>query len=156
MSNLNKEQIEEFLFEMKENMKSSPIPVRIPPPSFTTMKAEMVEYVKNKSLIVSFPVEDYQTNPAGYMQGGFIAAAFDNVYGPLSYMIAKRPTTTIDMNIQYIRAVNINQRVSIEAKLIAKGFTTLHMSAEMIGENGKLLATSTTNLLVLRIPSSVK
>lgn len=154
MTNYNKDQIGDLLNEMNENMKSSPIPVTIPPPSFTTMKAEMVEYIKNKSLIVSFPVEEYQTNPAGYMQGGFIAAAFDNAYGPLSYLIAKRPTTTIDMNIQYIRSVKIDQTIKVEAKLIAKGFSTLHMSAEMIGDNGKLLATSTTNLLVIRIPGS--
>lgn len=153
MSIYKKDQVKQLMEEMVESMKSSPIPVTIPPPSFITMKAEILEYEKNKRLIVTFPIEEYQTNPAGFMQGGFIAAAFDNVYGPLSYLIAKRPTTTIDMNIQYIRGVTTNQIVQVEAKLIAKGFSTLHMSAEMISEKGKLLATSTTNLLVVKIPS---
>ncbi|WP_336297510.1 PaaI family thioesterase [Leptospira sp. GIMC2001] len=129
------------------------IDITIPPPSFMDMSAEIEEYERNKRLIVSFPVTKNQTNPLGNMQGGYIAAAFDNTFGPLSYLVAKKPSTTIDMNIQYIRGVACDQKVVVEAKVEAKGFSTIHMTAEMRTETGKLLATATTNLLILKIPT---
>lgn len=149
----SKEDTEKLLIEMTGMFKNSPIPVTVPPPSFTSMNGEFEEYEKNKRLVVSFPVDNSQTNPVGVMQGGFIAAAFDNVFGPLSYLIAKKPMTTIDMNIQYIRGVEVNQRVLVEAVLIAKGFSTLYMTAEMKNAKGKLLATASTNLLIIKIPN---
>lgn len=150
----SKEDTEKLIIEMTGMFKDSPIPVIVPPPSFTSMNAEFEEYEKNKRLVVSFPVDKSQTNPIGVMQGGFIAAAFDNVFGPLSYMIAKRAMTTIDMNVQYIRGVEVDQRVFVEAKLVAKGFSTLYMTAEMKNAKGKLLATASTNLLIIKIPGS--
>jgi len=154
MQTLNKEQTNQILNEMSEGFHSGDRKVTIPPPSFLDMKAEIISYIKNKSISVSFPVMQNQTNPMGNMQGGYIAAAFDNAYGPLSYLVAKKPTTTIDMNIQYIRGVAIDQKVIVTANVEAKGFSTIHMTAEMKTEKGKLLATSTTNLLILKIPTA--
>lgn len=147
-----KEEIHTLFEGMRENFTNAPIEITLPPPSFVTMNAEMEEYEKNKRLIVSFPVEKSQTNPVGVMQGGFIAAAFDNTFGPLSYMVAKKPMTTIDMNIQYIRGVEVNQTVLVEATIVAKGFSTLHMTAEMRNLKGKILATASTNLLIIKMP----
>lgn len=58
------------------------------------------------------------------------------------------------MNIQYIRGVSTGQTVIVRATVKAKSFSTLHMKAEMMRKKGKLLATSTTNLLILKIPNS--
>ncbi|MCC5813266.1 MAG: PaaI family thioesterase [Leptospira sp.] len=147
-----KEEIHTLFQEMSSVFDNAPITITLPPPSFVTMNAVMEEYEKNKRLIVSFPVDMSQTNPVGVMQGGFIAAAFDNTFGPLSYMVAKRPMTTIDMSIQYIRGVEVNQTVLVEAKIVAKGFSTLHMTAEMRNQKGKILATASTNLLIIKMP----
>lgn len=139
--------------EMMQSFGEGAYPVTLPPPAFVDMEAEILDYQKNKSIQVSFPVIKKQTNPMGVMQGGYIAAAFDNAFGPLSFLIAKKPTVTIDMNIQYIRSVATEQTVVVVAKLEAKGFTTMHMTAEMRTEYGKILATATTNLLILKISS---
>ncbi|WP_411821283.1 PaaI family thioesterase [Leptospira sp. 'Mane'] len=147
--------VDKILREISESFNTGGRKVTVPPPSFIDMDGKMVSYVKNKSIIVSFPVKENQTNPMGMMQGGYIAAAFDNAFGPLSYLVAKKPTTTIDMNIQYIRGVETNQTVIVEAKIEAKGFSTIHMTAEMRTEKGKLLATATTNLLILKIPTGI-
>ena len=138
--------------DMKESLINSPVKIEVPPPSFITMKAKIEEYEKNKRMIVSLPVEDHQTNPVGVMQGGFIAAAFDNTFGPLSYLVAKRPMTTIDMSVQYIRGVETGQTVFVETWIVAKGFSTMSMAGEMKSAKGKLLATAITNLLIIKIP----
>lgn len=153
MHTYTKEEANQVMKELTEGFQVGDRKITVPPPSFLDMKAEIISYTKNKSITVSFPVMHNQSNPMGFMQGGYIAAAFDNAYGPLSYLVAKKPTTTIDMNIQYIRGVATEQTVIVTATIEAKGFSTIHMTAEMKTEKGKLLATSTTNLLILKIPS---
>ena len=148
---LNKNEINKVIMEMNNSFQSGSFKITLPPPSFLDMNAEILEYVKNKSITVIFPVSNNQTNPMGFMQGGYIAAAFDNAFGPLSYFVAKKPVTTINMNIQYIRGVASNQNVIVTASIEARGHSTMHMTGEMKTEKGKLLATASTNLLILKI-----
>ena len=150
MEIMSKDEINAVMSEMNKSFQAGPHKITLPPPSFVDMNAEIVQYVKNKSITVSFPVLTKQTNPMGFMQGGYIAAAFDNAFGPLSYLVAKKPTTTIDMNIQYIRGVTNNQTVQVIASIEARGFSTIHMIGEMKTIRGKILATATTNLLILK------
>lgn len=126
--------------------------LQLPPPCFVEMQGNMIEFVQGKSLKATFPVLQKQTNPAGFMQGGFIAAAFDNVFGPLSFLVAKKPTATIDMAVQYIRSVEADQEITVTARVVARGFSTLNMSGDLINSQGKLCATATTNLVIFRIP----
>ncbi|MCB1177637.1 MAG: PaaI family thioesterase [Leptospiraceae bacterium] len=154
MSILNKTETAKLLQKIKEKFQTGNLKITIPPPSFDDMNAEILEYKLNKSITVSFRVKTNQTNPMGFMQGGYIAAAFDNAFGPLSYLVAKKPTTTIDMNIQYIRSVANLQTVIVTAEIQARGNSTIHMIAEMKTDKGKLLATASTNLLILRLLSS--
>ncbi|TGK86171.1 PaaI family thioesterase [Leptospira montravelensis] len=150
-----KEETQKILDDMTINFNNGGRKITVPPPIFVAMKAEILSYTKGKSITVAFPVSEDQTNPMGMMQGGVIAAAFDNAFGPLSYLVAKRPTTTIDMNIQYIRGVAVGQKVIVKATVEAKGFSTIHMVGEMRTEKDKLLATATTNLLILKIPGGL-
>lgn len=152
MKSASHKEIEKIMNEIMAASGGFGIRVQVPPESFLDMEGQFEEYEKNKRLVVSFPVKANQTNPIGMMQGGYIAAAFDNTFGPLSYLIAKRPCVTMDMSQQYIRSVETGQRVRVEAKVIAKGFSSIHMNAEMYSEKGKLLATANTNCLLLRIP----
>ncbi|MDF3822109.1 PaaI family thioesterase, partial [Leptospira sp. 96542] len=142
MESISKEEVSQMLSLLTEGFNAGGRKITVPPPIFTAMKAEILGYIKNKSITVSFPVSEDQTNPMGMMQGGVIAAAFDNAFGPLSYLVAKKPTTTIDMNIQYIRGVAVGQKVIVTARIEAKGFSTIHMTAEMKTEKEKLLATA--------------
>lgn len=149
---MNEQEILDQMLKDFENksQKGGEMKMKLPPPSFFDMEARLEYYEKGKFLQVSFPVLERQSNPAGFMQGGYIAAAFDNTFGPLSFLLAKNPTTTIDLNVQYIRPVRMGKRVTVEAKLVAKGFTTLAMSGEMKDDRGRLLATSQTNLLIFK------
>lgn len=147
-SEIFKQMTEDFAGKMQKGVNTK---MEIPPKCFYDMEGEFGEYEKGKSLTCHFPVLEKQTNPAGFMQGGYIAAAFDNTFGPFSFLLAKNPTATIDMNVQYIRPVRQGIRVTVEVKLVAKGFTTLAMAGEMKDERGRLLATSQTNLLVFKM-----
>ncbi len=121
-----------------------------PPPCFTSMDGTFLDYESRRSLKVSFPVTRRSLNPQATMQGGFIAAAFDNVFGPLSYLAARSACTTLDIHTQFIRGIGEGDTLCITAQVIARGTNTLFMTAEATNSAGKLIATSSTNLLIVR------
>ncbi len=121
-----------------------------PPPCFTSMEGTFLDYVSRKSLKVSFPVTSDTLNPQANMQGGFITAAFDNVFGPLSYLAARGACTTLDIHTQFIRGIGEGDTLYITAEVIARGPSTLFMTAEATNSAGKCIATSSTNLLIVR------
>lgn len=137
----------EELHEFKGRLKpDSPFP----PPCFTTMRGEFIDYESRKSIKVSFPVTKESLNPQSKMQGGFIAAAFDNAFGPLSYLATRGPCTTLDIHTQFIRGIDEGDTLLITADVIARGPNSIHMSAVAVNSSDKLIATSSTNLLIAR------
>jgi acyl-coenzyme A thioesterase PaaI-like protein len=77
----------------------------IPPPVFTQMQGEFVEFSQgDKYLFSRFPVLERYCNPYGTMQGGMIAAAIDNTFGPLSMLVAS-PSVTRRLEITYSRVI---------------------------------------------------
>ena len=62
--------------------------IQIPPPVFIKMNGEILYYSKSKQeMKISFPVLVEYLNPFGNMQGGMLAAAIDNTFGPLSMLV---------------------------------------------------------------------
>ena len=122
-----------------------------PPPCFNSMRGEFLDYESRKSLKVSFPVSGDSLNPQAKMQGGFITAAFDNVFGPLSYLAARSPCTTLDIHTQFIRSIDEGDKLVITARVVARGLNTIYMTADAVNSTSKLIATSNTNLLVVGI-----
>ncbi len=120
-----------------------------PPPCFTSMGGQFLDYDSRKSLKVSFPVTSESLNPESAMQGGFITAAFDNVFGPLSYLAARNPCRTLDIHTQFIRGIREGDTLVVRALVIARGTNTIHMTAEATNSAQKLIATSSTNLLIV-------
>src|SRR5215471_8084782 len=77
--------------------------VKVPPPCFLSSGAKILAHEPNKSLTISFPVTEDQTNPVGSLQGGILASLFDNTFGPLSFSTVRKPLVSIDMTINFIR-----------------------------------------------------
>jgi uncharacterized protein (TIGR00369 family) len=77
----------------------------LPPHCFAMADGRILDWQPGISLKASFPVRESYENPAGVMQGGFIAAMVDNTFGPFSFLEAKKPTSTLEMNFTYVRPV---------------------------------------------------
>ncbi|MBM4162033.1 MAG: PaaI family thioesterase [Ignavibacteria bacterium] len=121
-----------------------------PPNCFVSMKAEFVRYVSRTSLTVSFPVLEESLNPLRKMQGGILSAAFDNTFGPLSYLAARCPCATLDLHTQFIRPVDAGDTITVTARVLSQGPDTLFLSAEAVNRRKKLVATCCANMIILR------
>lgn len=114
------------------------------------MNGEFLDYFSRKSLKVVFPVTGEILNPQGKMQGGFLTAAFDNVFGPLSYLAARSPCITLDIHTQFFRGLEAGDTLTIIAEVAARGTGSIYMTAEAFNSAKKLVATSNTNLLIVK------
>lgn len=65
MQTLTTEETQKILDDMTINFNHGGRKITVPPPIFVAMKAEILSYTKGKSITVSFPVSEDQTNPMG-------------------------------------------------------------------------------------------
>jgi len=120
-----------------------------PPPCYLHMQARLVEYIPATSLTVAFPVMESYLNPAGTMQGGFITAAFDNVFGPLCYLASgTRASAMINIDNSYHRPAFAGDELTITARVKTKGRSVVHMEAEAYNQNDKLVASANCNYML--------
>ncbi|MGE5370918.1 MAG: PaaI family thioesterase [Solirubrobacterales bacterium] len=119
------------------------------PPCSDFMAPRFVGCEPNQSLTLAFPVRAEYANPGGTMQGGFVCAAFDNVFGPLSMLVTQcAPVATIDLITSFQRPIFPGDELIVTAMVKQKGRTLIHMTAEAVNRDGKLIATSATSYLI--------
>ena len=100
---------------------------------------------ETKTLVLSFPVEEYMRNPAGVMHGGAVAGAVDIAMGSLTfYCSGEYLTPTINLNVSYERPIQTGKRLVVEAVCHACGRTMAYASARawMEGAPEKIVASA--------------
>ena len=121
------------------------------PPCFTSMEARLTGHKPETELTVVFPVLESYLNPAGSMQGGFITAAFDNVFGPLCYRASGTPASAmVHINASYHRPVFAGDDLAITARVKSKGKRIIHMEAEAYNNENKLIASAHCDYMILK------
>jgi acyl-coenzyme A thioesterase PaaI-like protein len=113
----------------------------IPPPVFTTMQGEFIEFdLDIGTLTTRFPVLDQFRNPYGSMQGGMLAAAVDNTLGPLSMMVAPlNVTRRLEMKFS-LPVTSAIEYITVRGSLDGIKGSQLLFSAEVRDPQGTLLA----------------
>lgn len=144
------ERVLQSMKEMVAKFAASGVALELPPQSNRTLGTEYVEIDFGKSLAAEFKYDARFANPLRLFQGGFLAAAFDEVFGPLTYMAAERPTVTIEMSTSFVRPFSErDESIRIRAEVVSRTRTLLVLRAEAHTKAGKLVATSTTHSLVV-------
>ena len=131
--------------------------LKLPPPVFADMLTEMRDYVPGDPqthvgarMVGRFPLQERYQNPMGHMQGGMIAAAVDNVIGPLSYLVAP-PSATANLAITYLAPVTPGFAfVEVEARLTHRAGRQLVFEATVTGPDGQTLAVAHATQTVVR------
>jgi uncharacterized protein (TIGR00369 family) len=120
-------------------------PMKIPSPSFVTAGGKIIAYEKKRLLRSAFPVPEEYSNPAGFLQGGYITALLDDTFGPLSYLAAGRPAVTLNLSTTFLRPVPVSEEyLVVEAEVISRGRTVLTMNGRVENSRGRLVTTATS------------
>lgn len=144
------EQIMHSMKSMEDSFAQQGIQLELPPSSNQAMGTEYVEIDIGKMLAAKFKFNSAYTNPLKMFQGGFVCAAMDEVFGPLTYMAAQRPAVTIEMSTSFVRPFTIkDQWMIIKAEVISQSKSLLLLKAEARTPDGKLIATATNHTMIL-------
>ena len=120
----------------------------LPPKSFTTLEGKIIAYAHKRRITALFPIYDDYCNPTGSVQGGYIAAFFDNTFGPLSYLVALKPVVTLNMYISFLRPLVPPGSVRVEAVLVSRGGVHMSMRAQASDDRNKIVATAESQNLI--------
>lgn len=120
------------------------------PPCAELLQGVLVEIVAGERVTHVFPVLERFTNVVGSMQGGFITAAFDNVFGHLGYMMSNgRQIATLDISTTYLRPIFPGDKLRVSVILKHCGKTVAYMEGEATNLEGQIIACAQTHVVFL-------
>src|SRR5947199_7070974 len=85
-------------------------------------------------------------NPAGFIQGGILAAMLDDTMGPAVFAMTEGRlyTATISLTVNFLAPARPGRIVG-EARVTQLGKTVAFIEGRLTAKDGTLLATATTN-----------
>lgn len=137
--------------EYQKTLNTQGVNITLPPPSLLELQSEFLDIQPGKLLRAKIPFQKRFTNPIGLYQGGFLSAAIDDVFGPLSYMTAQRPCMTLSMNVTFLKAFTEKMgHCLIEGKVLQKTKSFIFMRADVTSPEGELIAHAESHVTILR------
>jgi uncharacterized protein (TIGR00369 family) len=123
-----------------------------PPPAAELLGWKLIEIDPGEGTIeVSFTATDQFLNPAGTIQGGFLAAMLDDTLGPA--LVATlgdgewAPTT--DLHVQFTKAAKPGE-LRGSGRIVRRGRDVAFLAGELRDSEGDLVATATATAAIRR------
>lgn len=144
------DQHEQLLDRLRELFSGS-LPVSIPPRVFEELGLRLTKYDPGKVLVVTAPALEKFCNPMGSYPGGMLGAVFDAAFCTMAYLVAERPCTTAQMEMQFMRPLPADGKsFTVEVRLRALRNSMLFLEGRALDRDKRLIATAGTTLLVLK------
>jgi uncharacterized protein (TIGR00369 family) len=126
---------------------------RLPrPPCAETLGLEFVAIDGERGTVeISFEARPGFLNPAGNVQGGFLAAMLDDTMGPAltATLDAGEFAPTINLNVQFHRPAKAGPLQGI-GRVTMRGREICQLSAELL-QNDKIVATATATAIIRKM-----
>ncbi len=122
------------------------------PPAATTLGWELLSVDPERGEIeVGFTATEGFLNPAGTVQGGFLAAMLDDTMGPALVATLGRGefAPTLDLQVQFMRPGPVGRYVG-SGRVVSRGGTIAFLSGELHTAEGELVATATATARIIR------
>jgi acyl-coenzyme A thioesterase PaaI-like protein len=137
--------------ETKLNLSKQGIQLQLPPPSLIELKIEYLEITPGKVIKGKAPFQKRFSNPIHTFQGGFLTAIMDDHFGPLAYLTARSPCTTLNMSMTFLRPfIEKDEFCIIEAEVLKKSKSFIFMRGIISSINGDILAHSESHVTILK------
>ena len=123
-----------------------------PPPFMKNLDMQFLKYDPGKGARVSFPIREAYNNPMGVTFGGYFGIFFDAAFGPFSGITAKGPTTSMDLNICFLKPLSPKDKeVIIDVEVVSHSKTYLILHAKAYKGDNVLVATANSRMLILDV-----
>jgi uncharacterized protein (TIGR00369 family) len=119
---------------------------RVPaPPAAVLLGWELVSVDPDAGTIeVAFTASDRFLNPAGVIQGGFVAAMLDDTLGPalVATLGPGQFAPTTDLHVQFLRPARPG-RLTGRGRVIRRGRDVAFLAGELADDSGQIVAVAT-------------
>lgn len=136
---------EGFFWDVMEGRKPAP-------PAAALLGFQLLEVDPEQgTLRAQFEATPQFLNPAGNVQGGFLAAMLDDTMGPA--LMATLPpghfAPTLELKVSFLRPANVGPLLA-EGRVVSKGSSIAFLSGELRAPDGELVATATATARIVR------
>lgn len=102
----------------------------------------LVEMRPNEA-VIEIEMRDQLRQPHGLLHGGVTATLIDTAmaFAVITCLAAREKASTVDLNIHYLRP-HLEGKISCAAQVVKAGKRLLTVSANVVNEQGKLIATA--------------
>lgn len=115
------------------------------PPAAVTLGWELVSISPEDGTIeVAFTASEAFLNPAGFIQGGFLAAMLDDTLGP-ALVAGLNPgdfAPTTDLHVQFLRPARPGRLLG-RGRVVRRGRDVAFLAGELAEEDGAVVAVAT-------------
>jgi uncharacterized protein (TIGR00369 family) len=103
---------------------------------------------------VAFTATDQFLNPAGVVQGGFLAAMLDDTLGPalVATLAEGQFSPTTDLHVQFLRPARPGRLIG-RGRIVRRGRDIGFMAGELVDESGQIVATATATAQIRVMPT---
>jgi uncharacterized protein (TIGR00369 family) len=125
-----------------------------PPPAARTLGWELLDVDPDQGTVrVAFQAREEFLNPAGVIQGGFLAAMLDDTLGPalVATLPAEQFGATLDLHVQFLRPAHPGRLLG-EGRVVKRGKEVAFLAGELIGPDGKPVAVATATARIQSLP----
>ena len=98
--------------------------------------------IRPNEAVIEIEMRDDLRQPSGVLHGGVTATLIDTAmaFAVRTYLTDTEPTATIDLTVHYLRP-HVAGKASCTARVIRPGKRIFTVSADVVNEEGKLIAT---------------
>ena len=146
------DEITEYTKQVYAQLKAQdPSGKSIMPPPLYDLGMNFIACEPGKSAKVSFPIKESYNNPFGITFGGYFSMFFDAAFGPYSGLTANAPTTSLDLNVTFLKPISPkDEEVIIEVEVVSQTKSYLILHGKALKKDGTLVATATSRLYIMK------
>lgn len=110
---------------------------------FAKLMGMRLTAIRPSEATIEIDVRDDLRQPSGVLHGGVTATLIDTAmaFAVRSHLDDTEPTATIDLTVHYLRPL-VDGKAVCTARVVRPGKRIFTVSADVHGENGKLVATA--------------
>jgi len=98
--------------------------------------------IRPNEAVIEIDMRDELRQPSGVLHGGVTATLIDTAmaFAVRTYLTDTEPTATVDLTVHYLRPL-VEGKASCTARVVRPGKRIFTVSADVVNEEGKLIAT---------------
>jgi uncharacterized protein (TIGR00369 family) len=125
--------------------------LQIPPNCDLTLGLNCVDKSTPGTTVWTMRVDERFLNPAGIVQGGFLAAILDSAMGASAVTGAGQRRISVantEMKVSFLRPAQLGSQLTCTARVLKSGKVIFFLEARIVDEENRLVATASSSYLI--------